>query len=64
MTIGGVDSEGRCPDEWTGYDMTGDDWYYDDEDWDMTGDDSYDCNGDYDCMDYYEVEGMTSCYEY
>jgi hypothetical protein len=61
MTIDGVDSEGACPDEWTGYDM------YDDEDWDMTGSDMYYddmCEYDYDCMDYYEVEGMTACYEY
>jgi hypothetical protein len=61
MIIDGVDSEGACPDEWTGYDN------YADEDWDMTGDDMTgddwysgdDCSGDYDCMDYYEVEGMT-----
>jgi len=70
FTIDGVDSEGPCPDYSTGSDSYANDEDEDiySDDWDMTYDDENiytdeDCNDEYDCMTYYDVEGMTYCFE-
>jgi hypothetical protein len=52
ITVNGEYHEGDCEDLTEMFDA------------DIYGDEEYSCDGDYDCMDYYEVDGMTSCYEY